>query len=304
MIGPDGVLRARHADNILPRAQLHAYIAAAQHNESAPLNTAFQAQLDALLDPAQYPFTGDAATIRANVAKAAKAIASAETLQDDAMNDPARDHDLIKTHAEEQALRAAAIAAFAQVAQGDADLALLARLRGDEAVQLGKWREADAAYADALKHAPDDVDALDGQVYAASQLGDTERALALDTHIAQIAPGYSTYVALGRNQAKAGNVAAAEQSFDKALTLATKPAQLAWTNLYYGRMETAAGNREKARAAFARAAAAAEQIAKNDPRAEWYAEQAQEGAVAQPPRAAFAVHHRHSSQSHSGHTHT
>ncbi|MBV8749674.1 MAG: TlpA family protein disulfide reductase, partial [Candidatus Eremiobacteraeota bacterium] len=62
VIGPDGVLRARHADNILPRAQLHAYVVAAQRNESAPLNTAFQAQLDALLDPAKYPFTGDAAT--------------------------------------------------------------------------------------------------------------------------------------------------------------------------------------------------------------------------------------------------
>src|SRR5665213_885800 len=58
VIGPDGVLRARHADNILPRAQLHAYIVAAQHGTSAPLNTAFQAQLDALLDPAQYSFSG------------------------------------------------------------------------------------------------------------------------------------------------------------------------------------------------------------------------------------------------------
>ena len=280
VIGPDGVLRARHADNILPRAQLHAYITAAQRNESAPLNTAFQAQLDALLDPAQYPFTGDAAAIRANVVKAAKAIASADTLQDEAMDDPARDHDLIKTHAEQHALRAAAIAAFAPVAAGDADLALLARLRGDEAVQLGKWREADAAYTDALKHVPNDVDALDGQVYAASELGDDARVLALDTHIAELAPGYSTYAALGRAQAKAGNVAAAEQTFDKALTLAAKPAQLAWTNLSYGRMETLAGNRDKARAAFARAAAAAEQIAKNDPRAEWYVEQAQEGAVA------------------------
>jgi len=69
VIGPDGVLRARHADNILPRAQLHAYIVGAQHGESVPLKSAFQAQLDALLDPAQYPFTGDAATIRATICR-------------------------------------------------------------------------------------------------------------------------------------------------------------------------------------------------------------------------------------------
>ncbi len=280
VIGPDGVLRARHADNILPRAQLHAYIAGAQRGESVPLKSAFQAQLDALLDPAQFPFTGDAATIRANVVKAAKAIASADNLQDEAMNDPARDHDLIKTHAEQQSLRAAAIAAFAPVAASDEDRALLARLRGDEAAQLGNWRDADAAYTEALKYAPNDVDALDGQRYAASQLGDDARVLALDAHIAELAPGYATYVSLGRGQAKGGNIAAAEASFDKALTLAAKPAQLAWTNLYYGRMETAAGNRDKARAAFARAADAALQIAPNDPRREWYAEQAQEGTVA------------------------
>jgi peroxiredoxin len=280
VIGPDGVLRARHADNILPRAQLHAYIVAAQRNESAPLNTAFQAQLDALLDPAKYSFTGDAASVRASVAKAAQAIANADDLQDEAMNDPARDHDLIKTHAEQETLRAAAIAAFAPVAAGDSDLALLARLRGDEAAELGKWAEADAAYEEALKHAPNDVDAMNGQAYAASQLGDKARVASIDALIAERSPSYAAYVSLGNVQAKGGNIAAAEQSFDKALTLAAKPAQLAWTNLYYGRMETAAGNRDKARAAFARAGAAALQIAANDPRREWYAEQAQEGAVA------------------------
>ena len=281
VIGPDGVLRARHADNILPRAQLHAYIVAAQRGESAPLTTAFQAELDALLDPAQYAFTGDAATIRANVVKAAAAIAKSSDLQDDAMNDASRDHDLIKTEQEQETLRAAAIAAFAPVASGDADLALLARLRGDEDAALGKWRDADAAYAEALKHAPGDLEALSGQSYAASKAGDDARVAAIDAQIAKIAPSYSAYVALGRALAKTGDVKAGEAAFEQAQTLAAgNPARLAWTNLYYGRMEEAAGNREPARAAFARASVAAQQIPKNDPRAAWYLEQAQEGAVA------------------------
>src|ERR1700681_3961183 len=171
VIGPDGVLRARHADNILPRAQLHAYIVAAQHGTSAPMNTPFQSQLDALLDPAAYPFTGDAASIRAAAINAAGAIAKADDLQDDAMNDLARDHDLIKTQSEQQTLRAAAIAAFAPVATSEADPALLARLRGDAAAAAGKWADADAAYADALRRAPGDLDALHGQAYAVSHLG-------------------------------------------------------------------------------------------------------------------------------------
>jgi peroxiredoxin len=281
VIGPDGVLRARHADNVLPRAQLHAYIVAAQHGQSASVTTPFQAQLDALLDPAQYPFTGDAASIRANVAKAVEAIGKADDLQDDAMNDAARDHDLVKTQSEQQTLRAAAIAAFAPIASGDADLALLARLRGDEAAAQGKWDQADAAYAESLKHAPGDAAALGGQAYAVSHLGDDARVAAIDAQIAERAPSYSAYVSLGRALAKTSHVAAAEQAFEKAQALAAgKPAQLAWTNLYYGRMETAAGNRDKARAAFARASAAAAQIAATNPRREWYVEQAQEGAVA------------------------
>ncbi|HEX3467662.1 MAG TPA: TlpA disulfide reductase family protein, partial [Candidatus Elarobacter sp.] len=154
VIGPDGVLRARHADNVLPRAQLHAYIAAAQQNRSAPLTTAFQAQLDALLDPAQYSFDGNAATVRATVLKAAEAISRADDLEDDAMDDASRDHDLIKTQAEQERLRAAAIAALAKIASGDADTAMLDRLRGDEDAALGKWSDADAAYTDALAHSP------------------------------------------------------------------------------------------------------------------------------------------------------
>ncbi|HEV3086854.1 MAG TPA: redoxin domain-containing protein [Candidatus Elarobacter sp.] len=281
VIGPDGVLRARHADNILPRAQLHAYIAAAQRGETAPLTTAFQAQLDTLLDPAKYPFAGDPAAIRAAVAKAVAAIAQADDDQDAAMNDAARDHDLLKTQQEQETLRAAAIDAFAPVVATDADRALLARLRGDEASALGKWADADAMYAEALRLSPGSVDALSGEAYAVSHLGDDRRVAAIDAQIAQAAPSYASYVSLGRALAKTGDLKAAEDAFEKARTLAVgNPARVAWTNLYYGRMETAAGNREKARAAFARAGDAAQQIAKTDPRAEWYVEQAQEGAVA------------------------
>lgn len=280
VIGPDGVLRARHADNVLPRAQLQAYIAAARHGESAPLKSAFQSQLDAMLDPAKYPFTGDPASVRAAVAAAAAAIAKVNDLLDDAMDDPSRDHDLVATQAEEETLRAAAIAALAPLAASDADRALLARLRGDEDAALGKWAEADVAYDEALRYAPDDVDTLEGRAYAVSELGDAKRLAAIDARIAQLAPSYATFKALGSAQAKLGEIAQAEASFDRALQLAKKPAALAWTNLYYGRMESAAGNAGKARAAFERAQRAAETIPPGDVHREWYVEQAQEGIVA------------------------
>jgi cytochrome c biogenesis protein CcmG, thiol:disulfide interchange protein DsbE len=281
VIDPNGVLRARHADNILPRSQLHAYVEAAQQGASAPLVSAFQAQLDGLLDPSHYPLTGDAPTVRSNVVLADRAIASANDLLDEAMDDPSRDHDLIRTQQEEERLRAAAIAALTPLVSTDAERVLLARLRGDEAAAFGHWGEADVAYQDALKIAPKDVDALGGQAYAVGHLGDDARVAVIDAQIADLAPSPPAYVALARVLAKAGNVKAAEENFERAQALAAKtPATLAWTNLYYGRMEAGAHNAAKARAAFARALAAAQQISRTDPRGEWYIEQAQEGTVA------------------------
>lgn len=281
VIDPQGVLRARHADNLLPTAQLRAYIEAAQRGASAPLAGTFQARLDTLLDPTQYRFRGDSDTIHDSVTNADQAIANANALLDDAMEDPSRDHDLIKTQAEEETLRAAAIAALTPIASGDADHALLARLRGDEETALGHWSQADAAYAAALKIVPNDIQTLAGDAYALSHLGDDARVVRIDATIARLRPSPRSYVALARAEAKRRAFAQAEAAFATAQTLAaTDPPLLAWTNLYYGRVETAAGNRAKAHAAFERAGRAAASIPSGDPRAVWYLEQAQEGSVA------------------------
>ncbi len=281
VIDAHGVLRARHADNLLPREQLRAYIAAAQRGESAPLVSAFQRQLDELLDPAQYPFTGDPAAVRANVAKADQAITKANDLLDEAMNDPSRDHDLDKTQAEEETLRAAAIAAFTPVAGDAADATLLARLRGDEAASLGKWDEADAQYQRALANAPNDTATLAADAYAVAHLGDDARVVQIEDKLATLEPSAPNFVALGRARAKLHDRTGAEAAFAKARELAANDqARLAWTSLYEGQMEANADDTNKARAAFARAAAAADVIPATDPRKTWYIERAQEGMVA------------------------
>jgi tetratricopeptide (TPR) repeat protein len=280
VIGPDGVLRARHADNLLPRAQLHAYIVAAQSGESAPLQSAFQTQLDALLDPAQYPFSGDPATVRANVERAVAAIARSDDLMDEAMVDLTRDHDLVATQAEQVRLRDAALAAFAPLARDDHDAALLARLRGDQALARGDWSDAQSLYQQAIDLAPDDLEALAGAAYAAGERADWTRVVQLRERIAGAAPSYATFAGLGNALAKQADVAAAEGAYARAAALAkTLPAR-AWTNLYAGRMEASLGRRSQARAAFERALEAAARIPAGDPRATWYVEQAQEGMIA------------------------
>ena len=280
VIGPDGVLRARHADNLLPRAQLHAYIVAAQSGRSAPLQSAFQTQLDALLDPAQYPFDGDPATVRANVERAVAAISRSDDLMDEAMDDLARDHDLVATQAEQARLRDAALAAFAPLATSEGDNALLARLRGDQAAARGDWDDAQRFYEQAIGFAPEDLDALAGAAYAADKRGDGTRLVQLRERIAGAAPSYASFAGLGDTLAGQGDIAAAEGAYGRALSLATTLPARAWTQLHAGRMEARLGRRAQARAAFGRALTAAVRIPDGDPRAAWYVEQAQEGLIA------------------------
>jgi len=282
VIDPRGIVRARHADNLLPRAQLHAYIGAAAHGASAPLVSEEQRKLDALLDPARYPMTGDATAIVTSVRAADSAINAADDEMDLTMTDATRDHDLIKTRGEQAALRAQAIAALTPLASSPSERALLARLRGDQSAELGDWKSADSAYASALELDAKDLAALQGRAYAAARGGDDARVAELDERIATRSPSYSSWMALTRIQAKRGDRSAAYAALDRATALATadSPAHLAWTHLYGGRSAAMLNDLPRAHAEFTAAASAAATIKPADPRYTMYLEQAQEALVA------------------------
>lgn len=283
VIDPKGVVRARHDDNLLPRPQLHAFISAAQHGTSAPLVSEEQRKLDALLSPTQFTFTGEPVTIVATATAVEKAVGAADDQMDEAMSDASRDHDLLKTHAEENALRGRAIAALAPVATTVPAKLLLARMRGEYASGAGQWSVADAAFSRALAIDPNDRDSLSGQAYVASKLGDDARVAALDKRIAAIGPSYSTYMSVARIEAKRGNRASAFDALDRAVAAATaehSAAHVAWAHLYGGRSAVTLGDRTRARREFTAAEAAAEHIPTNDSRRVMYLEQSQEATVA------------------------
>ena len=70
VIGADGVLRARYVGNISPQV-LAGFIGDARAGRDGVLVTAAQKKADALLDPAAFAFTGDAAAVRASAFAAA-----------------------------------------------------------------------------------------------------------------------------------------------------------------------------------------------------------------------------------------
>ena len=282
VIDPSGIVRAVHADNILPRPQLHAYIVAAARGETAPLASAEQQKLDALLAPGRFAFDGDPATVLANVRAAEQAIEDADAELDDAMIDPARDHDLIATHAEEDALRIRAIAALEPNAQAPADKALLARLQGDRAVAEARFADAVTSYEAALAIDSSDRSALSGLAYALSETGDDAGVVRVDTQIVALFPSYSTEIALARANAAVGDRAATLAAIDAAIPLAAKrsPAALAWAHLYAGRAAVQVHDAARARAEFVAAEAAAESVPRDNPRYTWYLEQSQEALLA------------------------
>jgi peroxiredoxin len=282
VIDPSGVLRAIHADNILPRPQLHAYIVAAQRGETAPLTSAEQQKLDAMLAPSQFAFDGDPATVLTNVRAAEKAIENADDELDDAMDDPARDHDLLKTHAEQAALRAKAIAALQTAAQTPADKVLLARMQGDQAVDEGRYADAVTAYGAALAIDDKDQAALSGLAYARAKTGDLAGVAQADRRIATSYPSYSSEIALARAEAATGDRDATIAAIDAAIPLAAlkSPAALAWAHLYAGRSALQVHDPARARTEFLAAQAAAERVPRDNPRYTWYLEQSQEALLA------------------------
>lgn len=280
VIDPQGIVRARHADNLLPRPQLHAYIVAAQAGRTALLTSAFQRRLDTMLDPAAFPFTGDRAAIVASAVNAARAIAQTDDLDDNAMDDASRDHDLLRTQEEQAKLRDRAIAALEPVVSSDAERGLLARLRGDQAVALGSWTTAQTAFAAAVALDPTDLAALAGQRAVAANAGDAARVAAIAGRIATIAPSSSSFTALARADAALGARDAAYAALEAGFPLAKTPAAAARAHLSAARIAVRLNDSNRARKEFAAASDAAAAIAKNDPAYVWYIEQAQEGTIA------------------------
>ncbi|HEX3551109.1 MAG TPA: redoxin family protein [Candidatus Elarobacter sp.] len=282
VVSPDGVLRARFVGKISP-AVLTGFIADARANRNGVLASEAQKKVDALLDPAQFAFTGDPAAIVAVTKKALAAIDDAENVDGDT--------DYVRTQAEENVLRDAAVRALAPVASDDAEKALLERVRGDAAAAREEWPDALAAYERGLALAPNDEDLLGGYATALHQSGDDAKATDVYAAIVKTDPSVDNLVSLGVSAGDAkrfndGAVAFARAIGTARATVVAKPhdakaiRKLAWAYLYQGRMFVKAGEAGKARAAFAQTASWTAKLPKNDPRYAMYLEEAQEATVA------------------------
>jgi peroxiredoxin/tetratricopeptide (TPR) repeat protein len=291
VIDGQGILRARYVD-VLGPAQLASFVTAAAAGHNVQIMSPLQLKIDSILQDGTIAFTGDGATVIANVKSADAAIGQAESLLD--QSDPAKGNpaDYLRTKSEEAALRDRAIDALNGAASSDQDKALLARLRGDAALDREQWSAAVDAYKAALALDPKNKAALEGIAFAAGRMGNWTAVTDADTQLTVLDPDdVDAQVDLGRAYGKSRRLDLAAEIFVSAVSLAerhlaAKPAdpaalrKLAWVHLYAGRTDAAGGDAAHARAEFQQVLALAERLPGGDERHDMYLEEAQEAMVA------------------------
>lgn len=291
VIDPQGILRARYIDIIAP-SQLAALTAAAAQGRSLAIASPQQAKIDALLTKGTPAFSGSEAAIAADARKADATISKADELLD--ASDPAAGNptDLLKTRAEQAALRDRAIAALAPVATTDEDKALLARLRGDAASALEQWSDARDDYQATLAILPKDEDALGGLAMAAARLKQYNLVIDADQKLVVLDPtSVGELIDLGIAYAAMKQFDESYAAFARATALgqahvAAKPHDahalrlLASAHLYAGRAHVKGGDPTGARSEFEAALATAAKLPPNDSRHDMDLEEGQEAIVA------------------------
>ena len=289
VIDPQGILRARYID-VLAQPQLAALVSAAKAGKNAEISSPLQRKIDATLADPLLTFD-DPSTVEANAKRAEAAIAAAEKLLDGS-DAAGGGTDLLRTRAQENALRDRAIAALVNVGTSVGDKTLLTRLRADAARDREQWADAAQAYRAVLELDPTNQDALAGLALASRRLGDNDAVVDADAKLAALTPADATaLVDLARAQAAAGKNSDAEATFAKAVATAKRAVDanpkdpsairtLAYVHLYAGRTAATAGDSTRARAEFDALLALAAALPPSDERHDMYLEEGQEAIVA------------------------
>jgi len=289
VIDPNGILRARYIDVITP-GQLHAFVDAAEAGHDGVISSPLALRIDAVLAPDQYALAPGSPDTIAAVKKASDAIDHAESMLNDSDPQHGQAVDFLHVHAAEAVLRDRMIAALEPAASAPADRGLLARLRGDAATEREQWTDAIARYDEALAIDPKDSDALSGLAFAASGARQYGRMAEADRQLAELTPSPDAFIELGNAYAKTRDFDKGAAAFDRAVVLAkaaidakSEPKtlrKLGSVYLYQGRMYAVAGDKPKAREAFANLTALTLRLPKNDIRYAMYLEESQEATVA------------------------
>lgn len=291
VIGPDGVLRMTYIDVVTPKL-IAGFVADAQAGRNSHLSSPLQTKVDAMLAPAKFSFRGSRAQVVAAVTRLNDTFDKIDAMIDNSDPTAGNPIDVPRTESQENALRTAAIAALRPIASTHAEKLTLALLQGQAASYEGRHAVALRAFARAHALDPKNVDALDGLSRAAREVKDYGTMLKADATEAALEPNsVPAWVGYGVDSGAARQFTRGRAAFARAVSVASTKANvphakahdirmLAWAHMYWGRLESKAGNIPAAKEQFALATQTTLRLPKKDPRYTIYLEQAQEETVA------------------------
>jgi thiol-disulfide isomerase/thioredoxin len=285
-----GVVRARWIGGV-DVARLKQYVADARAGKTSEYVSPAQAQIDALLDPAQYPLDGTPAERTASEERIVQALARVDALT--AKGDAAP-IDFERTQHEVGALRVAAatVARDAATSTPAKVQALVSLAQGNG--ELNRWDAAATADRDALALSPNDPKLVAALTRAYYRLHDYGAMIEQAQRYVELAPGDGDgWSELGLAYQRAKRFAEAAPAYEKSLTLLvaatdTAPTQdaladVADTSLDAANVYVALGDAAGARRAFDQANAYGDRL---DPKGSYaelqrnVRERTQEGLVA------------------------
>ncbi len=150
-----GTVRARWIGGVTP-SQLAQYVADARAGRNSEFLTAGQKRIDAMLDPKQFDFSGDAATVAPVIAAAQKRVADVDAYAATLVSGERTLYDDDRTNREEGTLLAGAAAAAHRIATTPEEHLAAYELTATAAADLNHFADAAAAYRAALTLKPND----------------------------------------------------------------------------------------------------------------------------------------------------
>jgi cytochrome c biogenesis protein CcmG/thiol:disulfide interchange protein DsbE len=219
VVDAKGVVRARWTGGVSPE-QLRQFVAGARKGESVVFVSSQQQHIDALLDPAQFTFGGDAASVHAVAAAAVAKVKDADQYVASlpASNSIAFDDE--RTMREEGALLETAGNAAKSAATTDDDKLAADAILADAYADLNRFGDAAQTYRDALQLKPNDPALTMGLARSYYRLHDYDQmAVAARAYIALLPNDPDGYDSLGLAFQRSRHFAEAVAPYEKAVAL-------------------------------------------------------------------------------------
>lgn len=219
VIDGNGIIRARWTGGVTP-VQLAQFVKGARAGKNTTYVTAQQTKIDKMLAVSQFAFSGSPAKVKAEIARAKKAIAATNAYVNKLNVSDTPPYDTERTQNEMGKLELATGTAYASIAKGEKEQLASDELLGQAYADLNRFADSANMYANALKLKPNDPKWVAAMTLAYYRLHDYPAMTHAATKWTQVAPkDPDAWDHLALSHQRNGQFALAAPPYEKALAL-------------------------------------------------------------------------------------